>query len=135
MPQARILVIDDEPHIREIVRLKLQSAGYDVATAESGPLGLEAAKNAPPGLIITDYNMPGGINGLELVKAIRRTEAIMQTPVIMLTGSVAVAGRIEDEIAGTPNVVLMQKPFSPRDLLKTVERVLADGVREGEQSE
>jgi CheY-like chemotaxis protein len=125
-PAKRVLAVDDEPHIRHIVELKLKSAGYEVVGATNGAAALELAKLHEPDLIVTDYQMPGELNGIDLIKAVRETPGIAETPAILLTGSVAVLRRLEEELADAATVTLMSKPFSPRELVKQVKRILDD---------
>ena len=125
-PAKRVLAADDEPHIRRVVELKLKSAGYEVLAATNGAAALESAKLHKPDLIITDFQMPGELNGIDLIKAVRETPEIAETPAILLTGSVAVLKRLEDELADAAAVTLMSKPFSPRELIKQVKQLLGD---------
>src|SRR4051812_29870544 len=85
MPQ-RILIIDDEAHILQVLQLKLRNAGYEVVTAVDGEEGLEYAtrREQRPDLIITDFQMPY-MTGLELCKALAGDPAVASIPVLMLT--------------------------------------------------
>src|SRR6185503_19054664 len=85
MPQ-RILVVDDEAHILQVLSLKLRNAGYEVITAVDGEEGLECAMRLkpPPDLIITDFHMPY-MTGLELCKALASEPTTAHIPVLMLT--------------------------------------------------
>ena len=121
-----VLTVDDEPHIRHIEELKLKNAGYEVLGAANGAAGLELAKTHQPDLILTDFQMPGDLSGIDLIKAVRATPEIAHIPVILLTGSVAVLSRLESELAEFAPVTLMSKPFSPRELIKQVKRILGD---------
>ena len=125
MSQKRILILDDEPHIRQVVSLKLKAAGYEVVERASADDGLEAAEELSPDLVVSDYNMPGSRNGIDLVKALREKEATADTPIIMLTGSVAITRKLEIEIGDVGRFALISKPFSPRGLLKMVQAMLS----------
>lgn len=123
MSHAKVLVVDDEAHIRQVIALKLRGAGIEVHTEANGAAGLEALKTFHPDLILTDHEMPD-LTGLELIRSIRGgvpgCEEFSGTPVLLVTGSVAVAEQIEKDIHEIPNVVVTSKPFSPKLLLKQV---------------
>jgi len=120
----RILVADDEPHIRRVLELKLQGAGFQVRAASNGPEALAAAQEYQPDLMVSDHKMPGGMTGVELIKAVRATAGITDVPIILLTGSVAVLHELDVALAGVQRVTILSKPFSPRSLLKTVQGIL-----------
>lgn len=126
MPKSRILVVDDEARIRQVIQFKLERMGYDIITATTGAAGFKKAKECMPDLIITDYEMPGEMDGLKLIATIRETESIAKVPVIMLSGSVAISTVFEELFGGISNVTLLQKPFSPRAFAKIVEKILND---------
>ena len=131
---ARILVADDEPHIRFAVELKLKTAGYEVFAASSGAAALELAKKQLPNLVVTDYRMPGEMNGIDLIRALRKTTGTSNTPIIMLTGSVAVMQELKSQLADVSNITFLAKPFSPRGLLKDVQAILGESGPDGVQA-
>jgi DNA-binding response OmpR family regulator len=114
----RILVVDDEPKIREIVRRYLEQDGYDVVEAADGTTALKAAREARPDLIILDIMMPG-IDGIEVLRQVR-TES--QVPVILLTARVEEVDTLVGLAVGADDYVT--KPFSPRELVARVKTVL-----------
>ena len=122
MPQ-RILVIDDESHIVQVLSLKLRNAGYDVLTAVDGEEGLETALRSKPqpDLIITDFHMPY-MTGLELCKALAKETSTAGIPVIMLTAR----GYALDESDLTMGNIkeVLSKPFSPRAVVDLIQRLL-----------
>lgn len=117
----KILVADDEAHIRHIVSMKLANAGYEVVTAEDGEEALELALAEHPDLVITDYQMPY-LTGLEMCARLRANAATRQTPVLMLT----VRGfDIEShEMSAAGIVSVLSKPFSPREVLGKVQELV-----------
>lgn len=121
---AKVLVVDDEPHIRTVIELKLRSAGYDVYTAADSEIANEEAREILPDLLITDYRMPGARTGTELILSIRTDPRLEQLPAILLTGSVAIMQRIEQELSDADRVVMLPKPFSPRKLAAVVAELL-----------
>lgn len=130
MATKRIMVIDDEVHIRRVVELKLQSAGYDVKTAVNVQSGLDVIPGFLPHLIVSDYRMPGGLNGIDLIRAVRGLMGLSEVPIILLTGSVAVTDELRNALPTNTNTLLMSKPFSPRRLVTEVERLLREPSRE-----
>lgn len=123
--QATILVVDDESHILHVVSLKLKNAGYRVVTAVDGEEGLETALRESPDLVITDYQMPV-MTGLELCEQLRRHEATAKTPALMLT---ARGFGLSDEVLAAARVSgVLTKPFSPREVLGEVQRLIGEGA-------
>jgi len=117
----KILVADDEAHIRHIVSMKLANAGYEVVTAEDGEEALELALAEHPDLVITDYQMPY-LTGLEMCARLRANAATRQTPVLMLT---ARGFDIEPhEMSAAGIVGVLSKPFSPREVLGKVQELV-----------
>ncbi|MHC4551606.1 MAG: response regulator [Planctomycetota bacterium] len=121
MDNRKALVVDDEFHIVQVVAIKLKNNGFDVTTAENGQLAYEAACQVKPDVIITDYQMPV-MSGVEFIEKLRENPETAQTPVIMLT---ARGFAIEDDRKDKLNVAAyLSKPFSPREVLQTVDDVL-----------
>jgi two-component system, OmpR family, alkaline phosphatase synthesis response regulator PhoP len=117
----RILIVDDEAHILQVLSLKLRNAGYDVLTAVDGEEAFEYASKQQPDLVITDFQMPY-MTGLELCKAMAGNPATASIPVLMLTArGYALEG--EDLALGNIRDVL-SKPFSPRAVVEKIERIL-----------
>lgn len=127
MSETTILVADDESHILHVVSLKLRNAGYRVLTARDGQEALEIATNEQPNLLITDYHMPQ-LSGIELCQRLKSDPATAAIPAIMLT---ARGYSLEDSDTQSSGILrMLSKPFSPRELLATVEEIL--GVRKSE---
>jgi CheY-like chemotaxis protein len=116
-----ILVADDETHILNVVSMKLKNAGYNVITARDGQEALELAQAERPNLLITDYHMPE-LSGLELCKRLKQDPATSAIPAIMLT---ARGYSLEPQDTDNSGILrMLSKPFSPRQLLTTVNEVL-----------
>lgn len=116
-----ILVVDDETHILHVVSLKLTRAGYEVITAEDGEEALELALEQKPDVVITDFQMPI-MTGLDLCIQMRQHEETAKTPALMLTARGF--GLDDDQIRQTNIVDVLSKPFSPREVLSRVEKLL-----------
>jgi two-component system alkaline phosphatase synthesis response regulator PhoP len=117
----KILVVDDEAHILQVLSLKLRNAGYEALTAVDGEEGMEIARRELPDLIITDFQMPY-MTGLELCRALAEYPPTAHIPVILLT---ARGYALDDEDLGIGNIRdVLSKPFSPRAILQQVETML-----------
>ncbi|BDG60553.1 response regulator transcription factor [Caldinitratiruptor microaerophilus] len=117
MPK-RILVIDDDPHIRELVADLLRLEGYHVETAGDGESGLALAATLAPDLIVLDLMMPA-MDGFEVTRRIRRHS---QVPIVVLTVRDAELDKLQGFTLGVDDYVT--KPFSPLELLMRVKAVL-----------
>ncbi len=117
MPKT-ILIVDDDPHICEVIAVKLQSAGFAIESASDGAAGLTAVKTVKPDLIILDVGMPQ-MDGIETCRELRKTS---ETPVLFLTARDDEIDRIIGfEVGGDDYVT---KPFSPRELVARVKAIL-----------
>jgi DNA-binding response OmpR family regulator len=126
----RILVVDDEFHIQQVLSIKLRNAGLEVETAGDGEEGFECALANPPDLVITDFQMPY-MTGLELCRALAENETTAAVPVLILTAR-GYALEADDLSLGNIRGVL-SKPFSPRAIVHNIEEIL--GAVEDERSE
>ena len=121
MAEKKVLVVDDEIHIVHVVAIKLRNNGYEVITAANGNEAFELVCEEKPDIIVTDFQMPV-MTGLELVEKLRRSEATKDIPVIMLT---ARDFAIEDEQKQDLQISeFVSKPFSPKDLLRSIQDIL-----------
>lgn len=119
----RIIVCDDEPHIVRAISLKFARAGFDVHGASDAESCWELLRKHPPALLITDYTMPG-LNGAQLVRRIRENEALSDLPVIMLTARGFELVEQSGDLDGLALSAIVNKPFSPRELVVKVYEVL-----------
>jgi DNA-binding response OmpR family regulator len=123
---ARILVCDDEAHIREIITRKLVMAGFNVAEARNGQEALALLDPGPqpgfrPDLVITDLQMPM-ITGLELCQVLRRRSDTAHVPALMLTARGYILS--PDDLVQTNIRQVISKPFGVRQLLDRVVAIL-----------
>jgi two-component system alkaline phosphatase synthesis response regulator PhoP len=130
MPKAKILVIDDEPSIVNLVSAYLREAGLEVYTATDGPGGLRAAQAYKPDLIVLDVMLPG-MDGIEVLSRLRRESDVY---VILLTAKTEETDKVVGLSVGADDYVT--KPFSPRELVARVKAALrrlqgASGPPEG----
>lgn len=117
-----VLIVDDAPTMRQMVSFTLRTKDYTVMEAGDGTEALEKLKGGlKPSLVITDLNMPK-MDGITLIKAIREMPDQKFTPIIMLTTESVADKKTEGKKAGATGWIV--KPFTPEQLLKTVELVI-----------
>ncbi|HEY8325434.1 MAG: response regulator transcription factor [Ktedonobacterales bacterium] len=116
--RRRILIVDDEATVREVVGQYLEIEGYEVLRAESGPEGLHIAEATPPDLVILDLTLPG-MDGLEVCRRLRAVSAI---PILMLTARAEDADKLVGFDVGADDY--LTKPFNPRELVARVQAIM-----------
>jgi len=118
MNSAKILVVDDEPHIVQLVQAYLEREGYEVYTAADGPGALKAARAFRPDVLVLDIMLPG-MDGLEVLSTLRRESDLY---VILLTARTEETDRVVGLTVGADDYVT--KPFSPRELVARIKAAL-----------
>jgi two-component system phosphate regulon response regulator PhoB len=118
---ARILVVEDEPAIQELVALNLEQAGYRAALAASAEEGLERIREELPDLVLLDWMLPGQ-SGIELARRLRADERTKRLPIIMLTARGAEEDKLRGLETGADDYVT--KPFSMKELQARIKAVL-----------
>ncbi len=118
---TRVLVVDDELTIQELVKFNLEKAGFKVDCLDDGLKALNSIIEDPPGLIILDLMLPG-MDGLEVCRNLRQLEKTKYLPVIMLTAYGEEVDRVVGLEMGADDYIT--KPFSPRELVARVKTVL-----------
>lgn len=119
--KGRILVVDDEPDVLDLVTYNLGQAGFNTDTAANGAEALRKARSIPPDLILLDLMLPE-MDGLEVCKLLRRDPKTSSIPIIMLTARASEIDRIVGLELGAADYV--PKPFSPRELILRVKKRL-----------
>ncbi len=119
MTPKKILVVDDEPGIRETIDALLKPRGYVVILAADGEEGLQKIKSEKPDLVLLDIMMPKA-DGWQVLKAIRDNEATRELPVIMLTAKAETSSIMESKFEKATDYFI--KPFSADELLRFVRR-------------
>lgn len=117
----RILIVDDDPDLREIVKLKLDMSGFETHSENDGDAGLAAIRDLAPDLVLLDWMMPK-MTGIEVCQALRDDETTGRTPVILLTAKAQVGDIERGFAAGADDYIV--KPFSPTELLARVNALL-----------
>jgi len=118
---SRILIIEDETDIADLIALHVQRNGLTPILAHDGITGLALAKTAAPALILLDLMLPG-MDGVRVFRELRRDPRTLHTPVIMLTARAQTADRVAGLELGADDYVT--KPFSPKELLLRIKAVL-----------
>ena len=118
-PEARLLVVDDEPNIVELLEASLRFHGFEVTTCGDGKTALSLAKELKPDLMVTDVMMPG-LNGFDLVRSLRADG--YQFPVLFLTAKDAVDDRVTGLTIGGDDYIV--KPFSLSEVVARIRTVL-----------
>lgn len=121
MTKDKVLIIDDEEHIVELIRYNLENAGYDAVEAYNGIDGIKAAKNEKPTLILLDVMLPM-MDGLEVCRKLRKDDTTKHIPIIMLTAKSEEIDKILGLELGADDYIT--KPFSVRELLARIKAVL-----------
>ncbi len=117
-PRRRVLLVDDEANIREVLGQYLSLEGFDVLAAADGVTALQLFHNTPPDLVILDLMLPG-LDGIEVC---RRMRALSAAPIVMLTARSEECDKLEGFRAGTDDYVT--KPFSPREVSMRVQAIM-----------
>ncbi len=117
----KILVVEDEPDILEMVRYNLNQAGLDVETAEDAECALQSVQETLPDLIILDLMLPG-IDGLDMCRQVKQDARTRHIPILMLTARKEEVDRIVGLELGADDYVV--KPFSPRELVLRAQAIL-----------
>ena len=131
----RILIVEDEADIAELLAYKLGQQGYQVETCERGDTAFEQIRQRAPDLVLLDLMLPG-LDGLEVCRMLRRAPATSAIPIIMLTARAEEVDRIVGLELGADDYIV--KPFSPREVALRVKAVLrrtAEPAASGERLE
>ncbi len=121
MAQARVLVVEDEPEMLEILQVNLEQVGYSVVRARDGVEAYEALERANPSAVILDLNLPN-MSGFRFLRLFRRDPRWKRTPLIVVT---AFAFEEVEDIANDGIDGFVSKPFDPADLVSRLEFALA----------
>ena len=115
----RVLIIEDDQELRELLRTTLEAEGFTAEIATDGAEGLSRLRRGIPDLVLLDLVLPG-VNGLEVLMALRSDPAARRVPVIVMTGTQTQAS----ELRGLGVVALLHKPFATDALLARIAAVL-----------
>lgn len=116
--KQKVLVVDDEPHIVNLVRLTLSGDKYEVYSAYSGTEAIKLAKKIVPQLIILDLMMPT-IDGYQVCEEIRKDKKLTDVPIMILSAKSQLADKFKSINVGADDYMI--KPFDPEELIKRVK--------------
>ena len=119
----RVLIVDDHMELRKLVRMTLDYDGYEIHEAENGDRALEMVGELRPDVLVLDVMMPGSLDGYQVCEAVKSDPTLTSVNVILLTAR----GQQRDLVQGAKVKAdsYLVKPFSPLELIDTVERALA----------
>lgn len=130
--KARVLVVDDEPDILNLLEYNLKRAGFQALLAKDGPEAIEAAKTHRPDLVLLDIMLPD-MEGTEVLRRLKSNESTAPIPVIMLTAKGEEIDKIVGFELGAEDYIT--KPFSPRELILRVKAVLKRTAEKPQQDD
>ena len=126
---ARVLLVEDDPDVSEVLTLLLEDSGHHVVCAATGPDALERCLPEPPALVLVDVSLPGPMDGLGLTRALRADPLTREVAIVVVTARAHEGDVAAGLAAGADSYVI--KPFRPDRLLSLVDSLLADrGVDE-----
>lgn len=121
MKNPRILIVDDEEDIRDILKITLSDEGYEVIEAQDGNEALKSAQAKSPDLVILDYKIPY-VDGREVCRRLKKDILLRYLPIIMLTGKGEITDKVGGIEAGADDYIV--KPFEPQELLARIKMIL-----------
>jgi diguanylate cyclase (GGDEF)-like protein len=127
MRKQKILLIDDEPDIRDVLKITLECEGFEVFEAKDGVEGLEKVHKTSPDLVILDYKMPR-MDGHEVCQILKKDILLRHMPIIMLTGKGETQDKIKGINAGADDYIV--KPFEPQELVARIKMITRRSMRD-----
>ncbi|HRZ14037.1 MAG TPA: response regulator [Candidatus Omnitrophota bacterium] len=121
MPSIKILVVDDDPDIRDVIRITLEDEKYEVTEAGNGEEALKAIETKVPDLVLVDYKMPR-MDGREFCRRIKKDILLRHLPIIMVTGKGELTDKVDGIEAGADDYIV--KPFEPKELIAHIRMIL-----------
>jgi two-component system phosphate regulon response regulator PhoB len=117
----RVLIVEDQPDIRKLIRMTLEFEAYEIHEADDGASGLRMAQALQPDLVLLDVMMPGELDGLQVCQRIKSDATLAGVRVVLLTARGQTRDREAGQRAGADEYLV--KPFSPLQLIDTIERL------------
>jgi len=123
---SKILIVEDDKFLRELIKRKVTSEGFEAIDAVDGEKGLQSARSYKPDLILLDLMLPG-IDGFEVLKKIKQDESISSTPVIILS-NLGQRDDIEKGLKIGAADYLVKAHFTPNEIIEKIREVLKNSV-------
>lgn len=120
----RVLIVEDQSDIRKLIRMTLEFEDYEIHEAADGAFGLAMVSAVRPDLVLLDVMMPGELDGLQVCQRIKSDPKLAHTKVVLLTARGQARDREAGAAARTDEYLV--KPFSPLQLIETIERLMAE---------
>ena len=127
MPLTKVLIVDDDSDIRDVLKITLTQEGYDVIEAPDGQEGLKLAQTKNPDLVIVDFKMPK-MDGKQVCHQLKKDILLSHMPIIMLTGKGEVADKVGGLNAGADDYIV--KPFEPEELVARIRMIIRRSQRD-----
>ena len=118
----RVLIVEDQPDIRKLIRMTLEFEAYEIAEAPDGAQGLRMAQEIQPDLMLLDVMMSGELDGLQVCRRIKADPALAHIKVVLLTARGQASDLDAGQTVGADEYLV--KPFSPLQLVDTIERLM-----------
>ncbi|MBP6764179.1 MAG: response regulator [Rubrivivax sp.] len=118
----RVLIVEDQPDIRKLIRMTLEFEAYEIHEAADGAFGLNLARATRPDIVLLDVMMPGELDGLQVCHRLKNDPDTRHIKVVLLTARGQARDREAGQQAGADEYLV--KPFSPLQLIDTIERLL-----------
>lgn len=131
MSDKKILIVDDEPSIREMIAVALEMAGYECLEADNARDAYALVLDARPDMILLDWMLPE-TSGIELARRLKRDDSTSEIPIIMITAKTEEDNKIQGLEVGADDYIT--KPFSPRELVARLKAVLRRVTPQGVES-
>lgn len=119
----KILIVEDQPDIRKLIRMTLEFEDFEIHEAADGAFGLRMAAAVGPELVLLDVMMPGELDGLQVCQRIKSDPKLQHIKVVLLTARGQARDREAGQSVGADEYLV--KPFSPLQLIETIERLVA----------
>jgi diguanylate cyclase (GGDEF)-like protein len=123
----KILIVDDDPDIRDVLKLTLAEENYEVAEAKDGQEALEKIQSESPSLLLLDYKIPK-VDGREVCRRVKKDLLLRHLPIIMVTGKGDISDKVDGIDAGADDYIV--KPFEPKELLARIRMILRHTERD-----
>ena len=121
----RVLIVEDQTDIRKLIRMTLEFEDFEIHEASDGAFGLSMARAVKPDIVLLDVMMPGELDGLQVCQQIKSDPRTADIRVVLLTARGQARDREVGREAGADEYLV--KPFSPLQLIETIERLLVVG--------
>ena len=118
----RVLIVEDQPDIRKLIRMTLEFEAYEIAEAADGTQGLRMVEEFKPDLMLLDVMMPGEFDGLQVCQRIKANPSLAHIKVVLLTARGQARDLDDGQNVGADEYLV--KPFSPLQLIDTIERLM-----------